>query len=82
MFDSIDEMMEENDRRRLDEDLLPENREQHTAEHVSLLSGASFTNGKQPGVPSLRIRAPHLANLQSQDKTTSPRYLGAEQPFS
>ena len=68
MFDSVDEMVEEDDRRRLDEDLPPENRDQPTPEHVSLVDGASFTNGEQPGASLSRIRAPHLANPKSQDK--------------
>ena len=70
MFDSVDEMVEENDRRQLDEDLLPEDRDQPTPEHVSLLGGTSFANGKQSGAPLSRIREPHPANPQSQDKTT------------
>ena len=70
MFNSVDEMVEENDCWWLDKDLLPEDRDQPTPEHVSLLGGASFANRKQPGAPLLRIRPPHLANPQSQDKTT------------
>ena len=44
MFNSIDEMVEENDHRRLDEDLPPEDRDQPTPEYVSLLGGTSFAN--------------------------------------
>jgi hypothetical protein len=42
MFDSVDEMVEENDRRRLDEDLPLENRDQPTSEHVSPHPGQCF----------------------------------------
>jgi hypothetical protein len=34
MFDSVDEMVEENDRRHLDEDLEPEDRDQSTPEYI------------------------------------------------
>jgi hypothetical protein len=34
MFDSVDEMVAENDRRHLDEDLEPEDRDQPTPEYI------------------------------------------------
>ena len=37
MFDSVDEMVEENDRRRLEEDLPPEDKDPPTPEYVSTL---------------------------------------------
>jgi hypothetical protein len=50
MFDSVDEMVEENDRRRLEEDLPPEDKDPPTPEHVySLLDGwyISLTESSQ-----------------------------------
>jgi len=62
MFDSVDEMVEEDDRRRLDEDL-PDG--DQSAQYVFLLVSASFANGKQPGASLSRISASHPPHTKS-----------------
>jgi len=82
MFDSVDEMVEENDRRHLDEGLEPEDRGEYTQESAFLSCYSMFLNYRQAEPDLPRIRAPTLLCLTSKDGANGTGCLRVEHLFS
>ena len=83
MFDSVDEMIEENDRRQsLDEDLEPEDRGEYTQESAFLSPCSIFIHYQQAEPDLPRIPAPALSYLTSKNGASGTGCIRVERLFS